>query len=440
MKEIGITLLLLMVCGAVDAQRAPDNVMIYSGESDSYQPCEPSIAISPANSDIIVAGSVLDNVHRSTDGGWTWTTETLTSRYGVYGDPCVVGSPTGDFYYLHLSNPDGQAWSSEALLDRIVVQRGKGKGKRWSKGAGMGFNGEKDQDKEWAAVSVDGKSLVSCWTQFDKYDSRQATDSSTILCSTSNRRAKKWSEPVRINQIAGDCRDSDLTVEGAVPDIALDGTIYVAWAHADTIWMDRSLDGGKTWLDKDLRVAQIQGGWDTDVRGFNRSNGMPVTKVDRSDGPNSGRIYVNWTDNRNGLDDQDVWLVYSDDLGLSWTDPMRVNDDPPGAQQFFTWMDVDDVTGFVHIVYYDRRKSAAKYPNPIVRPSWDTEVYVASSSDGGATWRNLLVSEKSFHPQEKMFFGDYNNISAYGGKVRPIWTRNDNGVLSIWTAFMDGFE
>jgi Neuraminidase (sialidase) len=204
--------------------------------------------------------------------------------------------------------------------------------------------------------------------------------------------------------------------------------------------MDRSLDGGTTWLDKDLRVAQIQGGWDTDVRGFNRSNGMPVTKVDRSDGPNSGRIYVNWTDNRNGLDDQDVWLVYSDDLGLSWTDPMRVNDDPPGAQQFFTWMDVDDVTGFVHIVYYDRRKAAAKYPNPIVRPSWDTEVYVASSSDGGATWRNLLVSEKSFHPQEKMFFGDYNNISAYGGKVRPIWTRNDNGVLSIWTAFMDGFE
>ena len=425
---------------ALHAQRAPDNVMIYSGEADAYQPCEPSIAISPANPDIMVAGSVLDNVHRSTDGGWTWKSETLTSRYGVFGDPCVIASPKGDFYYLHLSNPDGQAWSSEALLDRIVIQRGKGKGKRWNKGAGMGLNAQKDQDKEWAAVSVNGRSLVSCWTQFDKYDSRLASDSSIILCSTSNRKATVWTEPVRVNKLAGDCRDGDWTVEGAVPDIAADGTIYVAWAHADTIWMDRSMDGGVTWLKKDLRVAQIAGGWDCVVRGFNRANGMPVTRVDRSNGPHSGRVYVNWTDNRNGPDDQDVWLVYSDDGGTSWTAPIRVNDDPAGAQQFFTWMDVDDITGYVHIVFYDRRKAAAKYPDPAIKPSWNTEVYVASSYDGGDTWRNLLVSEKSFRPQEKIFFGDYNNISAYGGRVRPIWTRNDKGILSIWTAFMDGFE
>ena len=425
---------------ALHAQRAPDNVMIYSGETDAYQPCEPSIAISPSNPDILVAGSVLDNVHRSTDGGWTWKTETLTSRFGVFGDPCVVASPKGDFYYLHLSNPDGLAWSSEALLDRIVIQRGKGKGKRWTKGAGMGLNDQKDQDKEWAAVSLSGRSLVSCWTQFDKYDSQLAGDSSIILCSTSNRKAKVWSEPVRVNKLAGDCRDGDWTVEGAVPDIAADGTIYVAWAHADTIWMDRSTDGGVTWLKEDLRVAQIAGGWDCVIRGFNRANGMPVTRVDRSNGPHAGRVYVNWTDNRNGPDDQDVWVVYSDDGGTTWTAPIRVNDDPAGAQQFFTWMDVDDITGFVHIVFYDRRKAAAKYSDPSIKPSWNTEVYVASSYDGGDTWRNLLVSEKSFRPQEKMFFGDYNNISAYDGRVRPIWTRNDKGILSIWTAFMDGFE
>lgn len=425
---------------ALHAQRAPDNVMIYSGEGDAYQPCEPSIAISPSNPDILVAGSILDNVHRSTDGGWTWKTETLTSRFGVFGDPCVVASPKGDFYYLHLSNPDGLAWSSEALLDRIVIQRGKGKGKRWTKGAGMGLNDQKDQDKEWAAVSVSGRTLVSCWTQFDKYDSPLASDSSIILCSTSNRKAKVWTEPVRVNKLAGDCLDGDWTVEGAVPDIAADGTIYVAWAHADTIWMDRSTDGGVTWLKEDLRVAQIAGGWDCVIRGFNRANGMPVTRVDRSNGPHAGRVYVNWTDNRNGPDDQDVWVVYSDDGGTTWTAPIRVNDDPAGAQQFFTWMDVDDITGFVHIVFYDRRKAAANYPNPATKPSWDTEVYVASSYDGGANWRNLLVSEKSFRPQEKMFFGDYNNISAYDGRVRPIWTRNDQGILSIWTAFMDGFE
>ena len=203
--------------------------------------------------------------------------------------------------------------------------------------------------------------------------------------------------------------------------------------------MDRSSDGGETWLDNDLRVATIAGGWDQKIRGIGRANGMPVTRVDRSNGPHRGRVYVNWTDNRNGEDDNDVWLVWSDDGGQSWTDPIRVNDDPPGAQQFFTWMDVDDVTGHVHVVFYDRREAAAKYPDVRLRPSWNTEVYVASSYDGGESWENLKVSEEWFRPNPKGFFGDYNNISAYGGVVRPIWTRNDDGIQSIWTAILDGY-
>jgi len=421
------------------AQRAPDNVLIFDGYGLSYQPCEPSIAVSPNNPQWLVAGSILDNVHISKDGGWTWSSSKLESKYGVFGDPCIVASPKKDVYYLHLSNPDGQAWSSDALLDRIVIQRSRKPGKRWNSGAGMGLNGNKDQDKEWAAVSVDGSQLVACWTQFDLYGSPEISDSTVILCSTSNRRAKKWSEPVRINRIAGDCLDGDLTVEGAVPDIAADGTMYVAWAQADTLWMDRSSDGGETWLDNDLRVATIAGGWDQKIRGIGRANGMPVTRVDRSNGPHRGRVYVNWTDNRNGEDDNDVWLVWSDDGGQSWTDPIRVNDDPPGAQQFFTWMDVDDVTGHVHVVFYDRREAAAKYPDVRLRPSWNTEVYVASSYDGGESWENLKVSEEWFRPNPKGFFGDYNNISAYGGVVRPIWTRNDDGIQSIWTAILDGY-
>lgn len=421
------------------AQRPPENILIYDGYGQSYQPCEPAIAVSPYNTDWIVAGSILDNVHISKDGGHSWQSAKLESKYGVFGDPCIVASPKKDVYYLHLSNPDGQAWSSEALLDRIVIQRTRKPGKGWNKGAGMGLNGSKDQDKEWAAVSPDGSRLVTCWTQFDLYGSPSAADSTVILCSTSTRRAKKWSEPVRVNAIAGDCKDSDATVEGAVPDIAPDGTIYVAWAQADTIWMDRSTDGGVSWLDKDLRVTTIAGGWDQTIRGIGRANGMPVTRVDRSNGPNSGRIYVNWTDNRNGAEDNDVWVVWSDDQGRSWSDAVRVNDDAPGAQQFFTWMDVDDVTGNVHVVFYDRREAAAKYPDPYLRASWYTDVYVASSSDGGATWNNLKISEESFMPNPKAFFGDYNNISAHGGVVRPIWTRHDDGVQSIWTAILDGY-
>ena len=62
---------------------------------------------------------------------------------------------------------------------------------------------------------------------------------------------------------------------------------------------------------------------------------------------------------------------------------------------------------------------------------------VASSIDGGDTWTNQTVSESPFVPEGQVFFGDYNNIAAVDGHVRPIWTREDLGVLSVWTALLD---
>ena len=36
-------------------------------------------------------------------------------------------------------------------------------------------------------------------------------------------------------------------------------------------------------------------------------------------------------------------------------------------------------------------------------------------------------------PNSDVFFGDYTNITAHAGIVRPIWTRLNNGSLSVWT-------
>ena len=48
------------------------NIRIGPEKVSGYQPCEPSIAISPVDPNIMVAGSILDNVYRSSDGGVTW--------------------------------------------------------------------------------------------------------------------------------------------------------------------------------------------------------------------------------------------------------------------------------------------------------------------------------------------------------------------------------
>ena len=417
--------LMAAVGNAVWAQVPNVQLDVWSGEG--YQPCEPSIAMDPSNPEVVVAGSILDNVYRSDDGGTTWTKDKLTSPLGVFGDPCVVVSNTGDFYFFHLSDPEGMGWKSDALLDRIVCQRSKNGGKTWSRGGGMGLTPPKDQDKEWAAVSPDGSRIHACWTQFDKYGSQEPGDSTVILCSHSDAKGKVWSDPVRVSDKAGDCLDGDNTAEGAVPAVGTEGEVYVAWALGSWIYFDKSLDGGLTWSG-DQVVGEIAGGWDQTIPGIGRVNGMPVTQVDHSQGPHRGRIYINWTDTRNG--DTDVWVTYSDDQGATWSTTQRVNNDGADRDQFFTWMTVDPVRGDVHVVFYDRRHTEA-------RDDRSTHVVVASSFDGGATWVNRTVSESPFVPEGKVFFGDYNNIAAVDGHVRPIWTREVDGVLSVWTALLD---
>ncbi len=117
------------------------------------------------------------------------------------------------------------------------------------------------------------------------------------------------------NEISGDCIDSDNTTEGAVPAVGPDGEVYVAWSGPEGLIFDRSLDGGDTWLDNDIFIGNHPGGWNFNIPGINRCNGLPITCCDLSYSQYRGTIYVNWTDQRNGEDDTDVWIAKSTDGG-----------------------------------------------------------------------------------------------------------------------------
>jgi hypothetical protein len=53
------------------------------------------------------------------------------------------------------------------------------------------------------------------------------------------------------------------------------------------------------------------------------------------------------------------------------------------------------------------------------------------------SWSNECISASPFVPDATVFFGDYNNITAHNGVVRPIWTRLHDGRLSIMTALIN---
>ncbi len=394
------------------------NVMI----SDEFNPNEPSIGMDINNPQNLVAGANINSFYYSHDGGLTWTNGFLSSEYGVWGDPTIACDTAGNFYFFHLSNPPSGNW-----IDRIVCQKSLDDGETWSSGTYTGLNGVKVQDKQWVAIDRTNNNIYMTWTQFDVYGSSNPADSSNILFSKSVDGGLSWSVAKRINAVSGDCVDSDNTTEGAVPAVGPDGEVYVAWAGPEGLVFDRSMDQGETWLAEDILVTDIPGGWDYNISGIYRSNGLPVTVCDLSDGPNRGTIYINWTDQRNGEDDTDVWLVKSTDGGNTWSQPIRVNDDAPGKQQFLTWMSIDQMTGYLWFVFYDRRNTSGTA----------TDVYMAVSKDGGATFRNFKISDTPFSPISTVFFGDYTNIVAHNNIVRPIWTRLDGAELSLWTTIVN---
>ncbi len=414
-----ISLLFSLLFSLILNAQIIDNVMI----SDEYSPEEPSITMNPKNPNMLMAGANLRSYYYSADGGLSWTRGSLYSNQnGVYGDPCLITDTAGNFYYFHLSNPPAGSW-----LDRIVCQRFDNNTNTWNDGSYMGLNGDKDQDKEWAVVDSATNTIYVTWTQFDDYGSGDPSKFSNIMFSKSTDMGETWSPAIRINEVPGDCIDSDNTVEGAVPAVGPNGEIYVAWAGPEGIVFDRSLDGGQTWLDNDIFVSDQPGGWDYNVPGIYRCNGLPVTCCDVSQSAYRGTIYVNWTDQRNGTDDTDVWLAKSTDGGNTWSNPIRVNDDAPGRQQFFSWMTIDGANGNIYIVFYDRRNYIDNH----------TDVYLARSTDGGETFQNIKISSDPFNPVSQVFFGDYTNITAYDGIVHAIWTRADITDLSVWVTNID---
>lgn len=421
-----------VICFTAFAQ-APKNVVIFEKTTvGAYAPCEPSIAINPSNPSEMVAGAVLNYVATSKDSGKTWQTDQLTSRYGVFGDPCITADHKGRFYYFHLSDPSGLGWSDSSILDRIVCQRTNGIDKKWNKGFAPAPNGTKDQDKEWVAVHPTKGYLVMTWTEFDKYGATEESCKSRILMAIS-KDGKKWTSTYTISETEGNCIDESETVEGATPAFSSDDQLYVSWSvNGDIKFVKIDMshwDFGKRGhfsLGKEQTVVKGGANWAFEIPGIGRANGMPVTMCDASGGPNNGTIYINWADQRNGEDNTDIWMISSKDEGKTWSEKVRVNNDKAGSHQFFTWAAIDQSNGNIYTVFYDRRNHADNA----------NDVYLAISADGGKTFENQIISESPFTVPEGVFFGDYNNISAVNGVIRPIWTSVKDGKLVVMTALV----
>jgi hypothetical protein len=396
----------------------------------ALNPCEVSVAINPTNPNNIIGTShvsglpgvsrVSNAAYATTDGGTTWkAVATQNPKNLVQGDDSVTFGSDGTAYHAYMSFDGIRVNRPKRAVGGMWVETSKDGGLSWKSAvpAIEHINSVTPfEDKLYVVTNnIEGSPFKNhaylAWTRFDVYGSKASNCYSHIYFTKSEDGGQSFVPPFRISDSLGDCQDGDNTLEGAIVAAGTKGELYVIWAGPKGLYFDKSIDGGWT-FGADKLISPMPGGWDMEIPGIGRANGMPVTKVDTSNSANRGTIYVNWIDERNG--DPDVFLIYSKDSGATWSHPVRVNDDKlkNGKAQFFTWMAVDPVDGSINIVFYDRRDTNGT----------KTGVTLARSVDGGQTFVNHKINQEPFECNTGVFFGDYNGIDAYNGLVVPIYT------------------
>ncbi len=375
---------------------------------------EPAIAVNPMNP-LQVVGVFQDNVHASysQDAGRTWhLAEGVDPKnYRVSGDVSVAFDNQGHAFVCYIAFDKlgtFNYWAHGATRNGIFVRRSLDGGKTWesehvpvaeqTSSPGIPF-----EDKPYI-VADNSKSryagnLYIGWTRWRLADSQ-------MVISHSTDDGKSWSAPIEIDAHPGLPRDDNGAAEGFAGVVGPDGKLYAIWSQDDEIMFTTSRDGGQTFSRARpiLKTAPIMFA----IQTLERANGFPQIAID----PKSKRLYVTWSDYRNG--DIDVFLATSDDGGKRWTAPVRVNNDPVhnGAEQFFQWLTVDPTDGSIDVIFYDRRGDPQNSKQIVV---------LARSTDGGRSFNNYAWTNEPFEASG-VFFGDYSGIAAYGGRVYGIWT------------------
>jgi len=239
--------------------------------------------------------------NRSLDGGTTWLaddvridTDTPGSAESTYPALCREGSNVCI------------VWRDlRSVAPGIYFSRSTDGGGTWL-GTDLRLGGTGDLGVP--SVCCEGSRVYAAWA-----DARNG--SMDVFIRRSLDGGGTWQAEARLDtDDPGDAHSSGANVGCAGTDV------YVVWSDQRGTWEDiylnRSTDGGVTWMPSDHRL-------DTDPVGSGRSF-VPEIACDGSN------VYVVWHDERDGF--RDVYLNLTIDGGLSWlANDLRLDTDAAGA-------------------------------------------------------------------------------------------------------------
>ncbi len=415
--------LLLAVSFSLPAQIK--NILLTEQKEGRPLPGEPSVIINHAEDGNIITAMGTDLVVYTVDGGKTWNESLITSPLGRGASVGMIADAKGRIYNFHRTEGEkpGEGY------DHIICQRSDDGGKTWNEGSVFGGGSGKKNDKLGIAVNIGKQIIYAAWTQYDQFPSTEPGCKSYAMFTMASNAGNRWDKPRAMNQLPGNCANDGTSIAGVTPAVSGEGRIFLAWSNNNVIFFDRSYDEGKNWLFNDLAIAQQHGGWALSVTGFGVTYNAPMLMIDNSASRYHGVLHLVFADQRAGVNDTDIWYHRSIRYGDSWAPPTKVNKDESGRHQFSPAMAIDQVTGNIYILYYDQRDYT----------DGQTDVYLSWSIDGGSNFSERRISETPFTATPIPFY-DHTAISAHNGVITPVWTRTDNGKISIWGAVITESE
>ncbi len=373
---------------------------------------EPSIAVHPDIPNRIAIGwrqfnTVLSNFRQagygySADGGGTWTFPGVLDPGQFRSDPVLDYDSQGNFYFCSLRDD----------FNSIVFKSTDG-GATWAAPV-FAYGG----DKQWIAIDrtagTSNGNIYQAWSTAanpwgDNTFNRSINDGVSFLAPSLLPPQPIW----------------------GTLDVTPTGTLFVAGVNDfafDQFWVCRSTNPGG--FSPTFTAVNFQlGGPLGFAVGPNPGGlmGQAWLAVDKSNGPTAGYIYVMASVSPAG-DPADVRFVRSTNGGVSWSTPVRVNDDTPGngAWQWFATMSVAP-DGRIDAVWNDTRNTG------LVNQS---QVFYSYSIDGGATWSvnepasPVWDSFVGWPNQQKI--GDYYDMTSDSTGAHLAWAATFNGEQDVY--------
>lgn len=392
------------------------------------QPGIPNVILAAYNDEPYPGGPGL-GIATSNDGGATWNNTHLSYPPDPYGggffvdqfDPTATADANGNLIVGHISTD--YDWIN-GPASGLYVEISSDGGVTWSGPIAVATDGPpvgnpdpnyRFNDRCQITADINPGSLYYNNLYIVEIKDRGWNSPAPwgdIYFSTSTDGGLTWSPQVILNGLQSNMANMP------VPAVAPDGTVYVCWMDYNvqtggigTIYLDISSDGGATWLASDILVRSVNlpplrlnGNTDVLAKGAAVICASPF---------NSQEIYITYAEqNMLAMDEADIYFIKSTDGGLTWSNPIRVNDDFTVNDQVLPWMDVKH-NGIIDIAWYDRRNDAADL-------QWD--VYITMSTDGGnsfgANQKITDISSSTPNTPSGLWMGEYlglvtDNTHAY---------------------------